>query len=126
MRRLVSSAAVAAVAAQLWGLYRVSGPPTTPWFPDVDKIEHALGFALPVVLILLARHVTGRSITRTTIVVVAAVFFAHAVISELIQGHFYRYRSGDPRDVVADTLGIALGVAAFRVVERRMPARAVR
>ena len=39
---------------QLWGLYRVSGPPQPPWFPFADKLEHAAGFALPVLLILLA------------------------------------------------------------------------
>jgi len=97
-------------------------------FPQADKVEHAAGFALPVALILVALRLRGRAtgqpFPRTAIFVVAAVFGAHAVVSELIQHFFYRTRTGDPRDALADAVGICLGVAVFllirsRVVQRR-------
>jgi VanZ family protein len=123
-------AAIAAVGIQLWGLYRVVGPPSPPWFPQADKVEHAAGFALPVALILIALWLHGRAtdqpFPRTAILVVAAVFGAHAVVSELIQYFFYRTRTGDPRDALADAVGICLGVGVFLLiryrVERRRPA----
>ncbi len=126
VRRLVLVAAIAAVGGQLWGLYRTSGPPTTPWFPDIDKVEHALGFAVPVFLILTTRRLAGFAVTRSAMLVVAAVFVAHAMVSELIQGRFYRYRTGDPRDAVADTIGVALGSAAFWALDRRLSGREAR
>jgi VanZ family protein len=111
-------AAVLAVLVQLWGLYRVTGPPTAPWFPNADKVEHFLGFAVPVFLVLLACWL-GRTMRTRTIVVVAVVFAAHAVLSEIIQHNFYRERSGDPLDVLADWSGIIVGVCGLLIVSRR-------
>ena len=114
--------AVVAVGAQLWGLYRVVGPPTPSWFPNADKLEHAGGFALPVLLILLAawlhRRSGGRPLGRPAVVVVAVIFVLHAVVSELIQHFFYPTRTGDPRDALADSVGVAIGVGAFQLVRR--------
>jgi VanZ family protein len=121
--RVVAVLAGLAVAAQLWGLYRVTGPPTPGWFPDADKLEHAAGFALPVGLLVLAlglrRLARGRTPSRTTLVVVVAVFAAHAVLSEVVQHLFYTGRSGDPRDVLADVVGIALGAVVATALLRR-------
>ena len=41
--------------------------------------------------------------------VIAGVFAAHAVVSELIQHRFYVHRAGDPLDVLADWIGIVAG-----------------
>ena len=49
-----------AVLLQLRGLYRVIGPSQTPWFPYADKVAHVMGFALPVMLILLAAALRHR------------------------------------------------------------------
>jgi hypothetical protein len=117
---LAGAGAVIAVWLQLWGLYRVVGPPQPPWFPFSDKLEHAAGFALPVMLILLAaalRHPPGWQWpgARATAVVVG-LFAAHAVVSEAIQHIWYRHRTGDPLDVLADCVGIAAGVVLLRVI----------
>ena len=105
---------------QLWGLYRVAGPPQPPWFPFADKVEHAVGFAVPVLLILLAvvlRSGFGwRWPGMPTSVLVVAIFATHGVVSETIQHRWYRYRTGDPLDVLADWLGIALGMLLFRLI----------
>jgi VanZ family protein len=117
---LAASGAVLAMLLQLWGLYRVSGPPQPAWFPLADKAEHAVGFALPVLLILLALTLHGPlgwqwPDPRTNALVVA-VFAAHAIVSEVIQHLWYRYRTGDVLDVLADWVGIAVGVLVLRLI----------
>ena len=105
---------------QLWGLYRVAGPPQPAWFPFADKLQHAVGFALPVLLILLTVAVRGTfgwqrpSIRQTALVV--GIFATHAVVSEMIQQLWYRHRTGDPLDLIADWAGIAVGVLVLRLI----------
>jgi VanZ family protein len=115
---LVAAGGVIAVLLQLWGLYRVIGPPQPPGFPYADKVAHVIGFALPVMLILLAaalRHPLGAQWPKLRITaLVVGVFAAHAVVSELIQHVWYRYRTGDPLDVIADWIGLAVGVVLVR------------
>lgn len=120
---LVGVLAALAVAAQLWGLYRVTGPTTAPWFPYADKVQHLVGFALPVLLVLLAGELRaaehGRRLGRTAVGAVVGLFTVHAVVSELVQGRYYVSRAGDPLDVLADVVGIALGLVAFAVLVSR-------
>ncbi len=85
------------VLGQLYGLYRVTGPPTPPWFPHADKLEHTLGFALPTTLVIAtldarawAEHLVAPPGRR--LVAVAAAFGAHAVVSEVVQ-HTYLHRT---------------------------------
>jgi hypothetical protein len=117
---LAAAGAAIAVMLQLWGLYRVVGPPQPPWFPFADKLEHAAGFALPVMLILLAsalRHLPGWQWPgAAATAAVVGIFAAHAVVSETIQHVWYRHRTGDPLDVLADWVGIAAGVVLLRVI----------
>jgi hypothetical protein len=118
--QLVAGGAAIAVLLQLRGLYRVIGPPQPPWFPYADKVAHTIGFALPVLLILLAaalRHPLGAQWPSPRIsALVVGLFVAHAVVSELIQHVWYRYRTGDPLDVIADWIGIAAGVVLARLI----------
>lgn len=101
------------------------------WLPDTDKAEHLVGFGLPVLLILLTlAHYSnsengGRCSPRWQWLVVG-VFAAHAVVSELIQHWFIPTRSGDPRDALADAIGVALGWLGYRLImarRRRRPDR---
>jgi hypothetical protein len=119
---LAAAAALLAVSLQLWGLYRVAGPPQPAWFPYADKLDHAVGFALPVLLILLTVTVRGVDWQwpgPCTSALIVGVFAAHAVVSEVIQHLWYRYRTGDPSDVMADWAGIAVGVLVFRMIVQR-------
>ncbi|HEX5384821.1 MAG TPA: VanZ family protein [Propionibacteriaceae bacterium] len=117
---LAALGAVFAVLVQLWGLYRVAGPPQPPWFPFADKVEHAVGFAVPVLFILLAIALRGSMSWQwpnmRTGVFVVAIFAAHGVVSELVQHQWYRYRTGDPLDVLADWVGIAVGMLLIRLI----------
>lgn len=123
--RIVAVLAVVSLTVQFYGLYRMVGPAAPAWFPQADKVEHGLGFALPVLLVLLAltlrrRAYGGSAVGRRTVLGVAAVFVAYAVLSEIIQHLFYRYRTGDPLDVLADSTGIAVGLGAYALVLRTL------
>jgi VanZ family protein len=111
------------LVVHLWGLYRVTGPPSPPWFPNADKVEHLVGFGLPLLLVLLTLRLRARSRGRAlpvrVVVVVVAAFALHGVVSELVQHFFYTGRTGDPFDTAADWAGVLLGLLAFRLVVRR-------
>ena len=109
---LVAAAAGLVVALQLWGLYAPHPPAGGGWFPGADKVGHAVGFGLPVALVMLADTLRQRSRGRRprarVLVVAIWVSAAHAVVSELIQAAFYTDRRGDPLDLLADWSGIAI------------------
>jgi len=125
--RGLAALALLATVLQLYGLYRVTGPESPSWFHQIDKVEHAAGFALPVALALLALGLrAGRQgfRRRLTTAVLAGAFAAHAVVSELVQHAFYRDRTGDPSDVLADWVGVAVGAVAGSALLNRTWARA--
>ena len=104
------AAGVLAVTLQCYALYRPAGPPQPGWLPHADKIGHLLGFAVPVVLVLLTIGWYCGQVSRSAVVAVVAANAGQAVVSELVQARFYPGRSGDVADLVADGLGIALGL----------------
>lgn len=108
-RRWLLALSVLAVAVHLIALYEPGSPDGVIGFdiPGADKVAHVLLFGVPVWLL---GRLTGRSW------LIAGVFAAHAVVSELVQHWFLPYRSGDPFDLVADLLGIA---AAILLLTRR-------
>jgi len=101
--------AVTAVLVQLSVLYSPSGGGGIPAFPNFDKLVHCSVFAVPVLLALLA------GLPKWPVVM---VFALHAPVSELIQWTLLPRRSGDPWDVLADLVGVALGAAAGHLVTR--------
>jgi hypothetical protein len=123
LARVLAVLAGLAVVVHVFGLYRPTGPPSPSWFPDVDKVEHLLGFAAPVCLVLLALDAARPLRRRTpgaTLLVVGA-FALHAVVSELAQHFFYVHRTGDPLDALADGAGVALGWGLATLVRRHLP-----
>ena len=126
----VGAAALVSLGVHLWGLYRDHGPPTVPWFPQADKLEHLVGFGLPCFLVLLALHLraaaAGRLPGTRAVAVVVGLFVVHAVVSEVVQGTLYTTRSGDPFDALADTVGTGLGLGAYVLLRRRARSTTVR
>jgi VanZ family protein len=106
---------VVAVVIHVYVLYLyVPGPWGVVTVPHADKAVHAVVFALPALLGVLAG---GRPR------LVALVLAVHAPLSELVQHLWLPGRSGDPWDVMADWVGIALGlVVAMTVIRRRSSA----
>ena len=117
-------ASAAAVLAQQIGLYGHAGPVRPSWFPNADKLQHALGFALPMFLVLLTSQIyaarAGRTLRSLWVAAVAGVFAINAVTSELVQARPGSGREGDPADAIADLIGIGLGWLVFRLTDRRL------
>ena len=90
-----------AVLVHLLALYLPGSPEPSFDLPGADKVVHVLLFGVPVWLL---GRLTGR------VWLVAGVFAAHAVASELVQHWFLPHRSGDPFDLVADLIGVSLAV----------------
>ncbi len=97
-----------AVLVQLAVLYAPAGATAAP-FPHADKVVHVLVFLVPVALAVFVTHRPG---------VVAAVFVVHAVASEVVQATLLPLRAGDPRDALADVVGVGLGVLVAHLVTR--------
>ena len=93
-----------AVVVQLLVLYW-PGPVDGGGVPGLDKAVHLAVFA--------AAALTGRR-AGVRAVVLAVGLGLHAVASEAIQGTVLDGRSADPYDVLADLLGIAIGLAVAR------------
>jgi VanZ family protein len=90
----------AAVFANLVVLYWPR-PVSQGGIPDADKIVHAAIFAVVAASGLRA---------RLPLAWVVGLLAAHAVTSELVQHWFLANRTGDPADVAADLVGVAVGV----------------
>ncbi|RBY82143.1 VanZ family protein [Geodermatophilus sp. TF02-6] len=82
--------------------------PTAP--PGVDKLVHLVLFA--------ALAVTGRWAGVRAGVLVGLILL-YAAVSEVVQGLSMLQRSASVADWVADVAGVALGLLAWAVVERR-------
>ncbi|MDN5860863.1 MAG: VanZ family protein [Pseudonocardia sp.] len=82
-----------------------SGLPSV--FPGADKLVHLATFGALVFTGRLARIPRGRLV---------AGLVGYAVASEVLQGLLPIGRSPDPVDVLADVLGIAVGVLVARRV----------
>jgi hypothetical protein len=70
--------------------------------PYADKVVHVVIFAAVVW--------TGRRI-RLSAVVLTLIFGTHAVVSELLQSTLFAERSGTVSDVIANLVGVAVGLA---------------
>lgn len=106
-----------ALAVQVYVLYLyVPGAPDTLTIPHADKVVHAAIFAVPAMVGVLSG-------LRPWLV--ALFLIAHAPVSELVQHLWIAGRSGEPWDVVADWLGVALGLVVAVAVRRRGRAQGV-
>jgi hypothetical protein len=69
--------------------------------PYADKVVHVVIFAIVAATGLRA---------RVSLAWLVGLLGAQAVISELVQHWFLANRTGDPADVAADLVGVAVGV----------------
>jgi hypothetical protein len=88
-----------AIVIQLIVLYVPRGPGVG--VPYADKAVHVAVFAMVVW--------TGRRVGLPG-VLLALIFVAHAVVSELVQVTLLPERSGEVSDVIADLVGVAVGL----------------
>lgn len=107
--RLLFAASVVIQLVVLYWPFGVGGPGV----PGLDKAVHVVVFA--------AVALTGR-LVGVRFWPLAVGLGLHAVVSEVVQGTFLDRRAADPLDVVADLVGVALGLLAARLVARRLAA----
>jgi VanZ family protein len=108
--------AVAALAVNVFFyLPRTPAAAEAVSFPGADKAFHVLVFALTV-------WAVGRLLAparRFPIGWVAIGALANALLIEAVQGLFLPERSADVGDLVADAVGIVLGLVAWWYERRR-------
>lgn len=102
--RLWRVAFAGAVVVNLVALYWPR-PVSSGGIPHLDKVAHVVVFA--------AVAWTGLR-SRVPVVVLVVVLVLHAVTSEVLQASVLPRRSGDAVDVVADLVGVLVGVALAR------------
>ncbi|WP_020576058.1 hypothetical protein [Actinopolymorpha alba] len=107
------AAFVLACGLNLFGLYAPTQPgPAMFVLPHADKLAHLMIFG--------AVAWTGRQV-RLNGWLLGGVLVVHAVTSEIIQGALLPQRSGEVGDLVADLVGIALGLGAATLTTRWRP-----
>lgn len=102
--------ALTLLLVQVWGLYVFTPGEGEPFFAGQDKVLHAILFGAPFALAILLR-------SR----VLALIIVAHALISEPLQGILTPTRTVDAWDLVADLVGIALGLPLARALRGAGP-----
>lgn len=100
------------VLALVWGWLTAVSPSSMQgdWFPHADKVRHAGAFAVFALWVLVA-DLRPRWLW-------AAALLAYGVGIEWAQSYVPQ-RDASWGDVVADAMGIALGIAAGLMLERR-------
>lgn len=105
---------ISATVAMLW---------PSPDLPDIDvpmadKWAHFLVFG--VLYFLWAFALSKSAIIQWTWRLALVLLF-YGIIIEVIQQYWYVSRTGDLMDVVANSIGILLGLIAFKIKEKLYP-----
>lgn len=108
------AAHISATVAMLW---------PSPDLPDIDvpmadKWAHFLVFG--VLYFLWALALSKSAINQLTWRLALVLLF-YGIIIEVIQQYWYVSRTGDLMDVVANSIGILLGLIAFEIKEKLYP-----
>ncbi len=95
---------------------RPSSLPSDSWFvfKGIDKVVHAIFYFVFAWLFLPVFEYTKDK--RNAIALTISTGFFYGVFIELMQQFVFTYRSADWRDVVANSIGLALGILSFPIV----------
>ena len=110
-----ADAAFGALGLQLAVLYAPRAPGVATGGLPVDKVVHAVVFALPTVALARAGVPRGWAV---------GLMALHAPVSEAIQHNLLRDRSGELGDIVADLVGVGIGAAVLWRPRRGSPGAA--
>ncbi len=96
-----------------------SAIPKTSWeIPHFDKVVHAGMFASLVFLFQLDSYNTAKARLKVTLLIIAVLLFGS--LSEYIQYAYIPGRSGNIYDLIADGIGVVLGLLLFRLLGERI------
>lgn len=110
--------AVAVASLIFWLSSRTSLPPVGPAFPHLDKIEHAMIYALLGGWIIWALR-RGHGLALPKVLVLAMLLTSAYGASDEIHQRYVPPRTCEVWDWLADTAGGALAAAAFLIYESR-------
>ena len=82
-----------------------------PQLPASDKIEHVVAFAIVSLL-------AGLAYRRAVALRLALVLIVGGAVVEIVQAMMPYGRTGDPKDAIADLLGVALGMSIAFLLTR--------
>ena len=85
--------------------------------PYLDKIIHGIIYAIFFIVWLLYILKAKREI-KGAYWVVSIVLFIYGIIIEVLQGSFVANRTQDYWDVVANTIGILVGIVLFYIIKK--------
>jgi len=112
------------VLAVLWTAFIVyglssepNGIPTFPWLeePGVDKLIHAILFAVEAALLAFAFRQSKGAKTWLTILAWCIILGGGL---EIVQHFWIEGRSGDAVDLLADAVGALLGIQVVRFIRK--------
>ncbi len=88
---------------------------TIPVFAGFDKIVHLGLFFVLTVLIFngFIKQSNNYRFKISTVILIGIIAAVFGGIIELLQWGYFTYRSGDWWDLLADTIGIAMAIFAF-------------
>ncbi len=83
---------------------------------NLDKIQHTFAYMILTISWLVSRDVKFNATPYLVVLLGCLVF---GIIIEVLQGRLTTYRSASLLDVVANSLGIALGFIVFKAFKRK-------
>lgn len=83
---------------------------------NLDKIQHTFAYMILTISWLVSRDVKFNATPYLVVLMGCLVF---GIIIEVLQGRLTTYRSASLLDVVANSLGIALGFIVFKAFKRK-------
>ena len=92
-------------------------------FPHADKFVHATIYAVLAIVAMVALRAWNFRRTNMLAVSVVVILFGLGIFDELTQT--LAGRDCDPRDLLADTFGAALGVCLVRFLPGNVPPESV-
>ncbi|MDT7832690.1 VanZ family protein [Flavobacteriaceae bacterium S356] len=78
---------------------------------NLDKVQHTFAYMVLTISWLVSRDVKFNTIPYSVILIACLLF---GIIIEVLQGRLTTYRSASLLDVVANSLGIAIGFMIFK------------
>ena len=81
-------------------------------FPYADKIVHSIIYFV-FVIVWLTYFLISEKENKRIYLIVSLVLFVYGIVIEVLQGSVVASRAHDNWDIVANTIGIILGVIVF-------------